>query len=241
MWWMGLRAAVLGVLLAVTAAGAAQAGPWPRAPGAWFVAPEFSIDRSADLHQLRWQIYLERGLHANWVLGGKLEQDGGWRESLRASGQGMSRSRAGAELFLRYHPDLWRDHLASGVELALRSRPASEEAPRSWQPRGALHLGRGFELPGVQAWTRLSLDAAPARPGQGWDWGGMAQAGLDWPELGLVWLSAGVSRTDGTIIRRLTLSGGYRVTVRTTLTLGYSQTSGQWREQGLRLGLWQSF
>ncbi|NYS26792.1 hypothetical protein HUK65_17640 [Rhodobacteraceae bacterium 2376] len=241
MWCKGLWSAVLAGVLVLVGVMAADAGPWPRGQGQWFVAPEFSLNRGDAERQLRWQVYMEHGLAADWVLGAKLEQDGGWQENLRASAMNLGRSGTGAEVFVRYHPGLWADSTPWGMELALRSLPGSGDMGRNWQPRAALHLGRGFPLQRLQVWTRLSLDAAPGRGGHGWDWGGMAQAGLDLPDLGLVWLSAGISRTDGTVIRRLTLQGGYRITEATTLTLGYSQTFGTWREQGLRLGLWREF
>ena len=241
MWRMGLWSAFLGGLLMLVGGAQCHAGPWPRGAGAWFVASEFGLNRSAEQRQLRWQVYLERGLNTDWVLGGKLEQDGGWGDSLRASASELGPRRTGAEVFLRYHPHPWREAVPWGVELALRARPPMDEAGRHWQPRAALHLGRGFAMYRLQGWTRLSLDAAPGRKGHGRDWGAMAQAGFDFPDKGLMWLSAAVSRTDGTVIRRVTLQGGYRMSEATTLTLGYSQTFGNWREQGLRIGLWREF
>ena len=245
----GLIWAMLAFAGTTVAGGPVAANPWPREDGAWFIAPELGADRGGGRQHLRWQVYAEHGLATGVVLGGHVAQDGGWHDRLRDSAAQLGQDLASGSVFLRLHPGALGSSQPVGggwslpwsVELGLRMDTIGPGDKHSLRAQGKLHLGGDFSLAGLDGWTRLSLAGAPGN-GRAPGLAALAtEVGLNLGDNALVMLGTVGERTGGTVIRRTTLQGGYRLSQGRTLVLAATRTTGDWREKGLRLGFWQEF
>lgn len=231
-----MRVALSLLLATILSHTAAQAGPWPRDAGAWFLSAQGVAEWGGGTVAHRTaRLYGEHGLTPRLTLGGKVEL-----------GEGGHGGRAG-EVFARWHPAHPFDWLEIGVELALGARqewPAPSGAAHGRETemthRASLHLGRSLESPIGNGWGRLSLSAIGAGQRRFVEREIHAQLGLRPTEGTLAMVSASAYRDAYDTTLKLTpaigrdFGNGYTAVMEFTI-------SPSLPTRALSLGLWREF
>ncbi len=212
------------------------AGPWPRGAGEGFLSSEIVSDRAYGMGRIAHRHYLEYGLSDQTTIGAKLDQQTDWTHGRGRTTSALMKASLQGHLYWRRH-GLVAPRIPYAVELQL----GINESRFTDQLRLAAHLGREFEILERNAWARLggSLGIAGALRDGSQDVS--AQLGFALRADSLAWAAYSVSRIEGTITRRVTVSGAHDLSERFSLTLARSLTLGDWRERGWSLGLWTHF
>ncbi len=233
-----MRAALL--LLALSLATPAAAGPWPREVGTWFLSSTFGAEDQAGRRIAVSESYAEYGLTPRLTFGGKLRRTGEDTEG---------------EVFVRWHPPDLAGRIAVGLSLGLRQGDgpaysliedlgyAVVEYP-VLRPRGmiGLHLGHGRDTPLGPAWARIDLRAFTATTSDASaDSELFAQIGLRPRPRLLTMLSATLYDTGEDRFLTVEPAIGYEITARFTVTASVTAEPSRRALRSAQLGLWTRF
>lgn len=204
---------------------AAQAGPWPRPQGTWFIASTFGQERVAAGWERYGDFYTEYGLTDRLTLASQLRHTPrGWR----------------GDLLARWHPGASARAPPSGLAAGLRLQPQS--ADRALLLFGA-HAGHGFATRLGNAWTRLDvqLQARPAQPTSLVELSFSGQLGFQSAGGLLGMVSVTGKRRGGASIFELTPAIGHDIGHGRTLVLGLTASPSMPQVRSAQLSLWSRF
>lgn len=200
----------------------AQAGPWPRDHGTWFIASTIGRERGAAGWQHYGELYAEHGVRDRLTLATQLRNTAaGWR----------------GDLVARWHPLATGPPL--GLSAGLRLLPSGAEPAHLLL---AAHLGRGFDTRFGNLWTRLDLltQSRPTRLSRPVELSLSGQVGLrhasGW--LGIMTVT-GKRRGSFTTLELSPQIG--REVGRHAVVLGLSTESSAPHDRHLQLSLWSRF
>lgn len=203
----------------------AQASPWPRAAGEWFVASTFGLERSATDRQHFAEIYAEYGLTGQLTLTTQLRHSpGGWR----------------GDLLARWHPRAGGEAPPFGFGAGIRLQPGGADRALLLL---AAHLGRGFDTRRGNVWARMDLQmqARPAQMASPVELSLSGQIGVR-NARGLIGMVSVTGKwRNGTSALELSPSVGREIGRRHTLVLGLTASPSAPRARSAQLSLWSRF
>lgn len=200
----------------------AQAGPWPRDNGTWFVASTVGRERGAAGWLHYGELYAEHGFRDRLTLVTRLRNTAvGWR----------------GDLVARWYPLATGPPL--GLSAGLRLLPSGAEPAHLLL---AAHLGRGFDTRAGNLWARLDLQtqSRPSRPGRPVELSLSGQVGLRHASGWLGIVAATGKRRGSFATLELSPQIGREIG-RHTVVLGLSAEPSAPRNRHLQLSLWSRF
>lgn len=204
---------------------AAQAGPWPRDTGSWFVSTAYGQERAVSRWRHFAEIYAEYGATERLTLAAQLRHGAGGRYG---------------DLLARWHPGTGGNAPPFGLGAGLRLQPGGTDQALLLL---AAHLGHGFDIQGRNAWTRLDLQmqARPAQPLSPIEWSLSGQLGLR-DARGLIGMvSVTGKRRNGASLFEVSPAIGHEIGRRHTLVLSLTATPSAPQMRSAQLSLWSRF
>lgn len=209
------------VVLPVTA----QASPWPRAAGEWFVGSTFGLENSFAGWRHFSEIYGEFGASGQLTMATQLRLSPGARR---------------ADLMARWHPRAGTEAPPLGLGAGLRLQPGGSERVHLLL---AAHLGHGFDTGFGNVWARmdLQLQTRPAQPFSPVELSLAGQLGVRNPGGFIGMLSVTGKRRNGASVLELAPVIGREIGRRHTLVLGLTASPAAPRARSASLSLWSRF
>lgn len=203
----------------------AQASPWPRTPGTWFMATTLGLERSASGRQRYSELYAEYGANDQLTLATQLRHTHrGWR----------------ADLLARWHPGVGTSAPPFAFSAGVRFYPGSTD--QAFVVLGA-NVGQGFDTPLGNVWTRLDVNTLSRadRLANPVELSLSGQAGLRSGGGLLALMTITAKRRSGETFLELSPQIGHEIGRRHTLLLGVTTTPTTPRQTSAQLSLWSRF
>jgi hypothetical protein len=224
--------AVLALLAALTAAGPALAGAWPREPGSVFLSFRIESDGDASL-------YGEYGLTRRLTLGGRVANGERHEASTRLDLPPPRDGRTGG--FVRYAlGDLEAPHRFA-VSLGVSAPPDTAGAITHPRIEAGLHWGRGFESRLGGGWAVASAWVMRDREQDGTITDLSALVGLRPADRTMAMLGVSRWRDRGGTSWKLTPSAGYEIRPDLWLVPFATVEGGRMSDTTAGLSVWFSF
>jgi len=221
----GAMRLVLILLCLLSLPLSAQASPWPRAAGGWFVSGTVGQERAASGWQLFGDVYVEYGATARLTLASQLRHGPGhWR----------------GDLLARWHPGAGPGIPPFGLSAGIRLQPDGTDRALVLL---AAHLGRGFDTRLGNVWTRLDLQTQtrPTQPASPVEFSLSGQLGIRSTRGLIAMASLTGKRRNGAATLELSPAIGHEIGRAHTLVLGLTASPSTPQVRSAQLSLWSRF